>query len=316
MKHTFCATAPLRLTCGGGGTDLPDFYPKYGGFWVTAAIDKYIRVIVKPRFEPELRVSYSKLEFASCPDEIEHPIVREALKLYGVESHTEIISLADLPSGTGLGSSGAFTVALLGALEKYVGVSTWKIPEKAYEIERNTLNRMTGRQDHYAAYFGGLKSYSLTPGGEVSFDHVETGALEEHLSLFYTGKTRRSNAILEEVNKADDIMLQIKELGRLSHIALNDLTYTLFGELLHEHWELKRSISNNMSADFIDKVYNHALDNGALGGKLIGAGGGGGFLMFCSRNDGDRRKLIKALNSHMRHIPFKLVSEGLKVKEL
>jgi len=311
------AHANLRVTLGGGGSDLPGFYEKYGGFWITAAIDKYITVLVKPRFESELRVSYSELEFASNPDEIKHPVVREALKRFKIHSHTEIISISDLPSGTGLGSSGAFTVALLAALNKYVGGKDVDLPESAYELERSTLNRMTGRQDHYAAYNGHTRAYTLSKSGKISSQLIKSGdKLNNHLSLFYTGRTRRSNNILEEVSKADEIMLKIKDIGLDSYRALIDLDYTRFGELLHEHWELKRSISKNMSGGYIDKFYSCALKHGALGGKLCGAGGGGGFLMFCSRTPLDRDKLVSNMSGYLRHVPFKIVKEGMEVKTL
>jgi len=309
-------TTPTRITLGGGGTDLPGFFEKHGGFWVTAAIDKRITVLVKPRFEAELRIAYNELEFVANPDKVKHPIVREALKMFRMHSHLEIISISDLPSGTGLGSSGAFTVALLVALNKYQGCKDNDLAESAYNLERKTLNRMTGRQDHYAAFYGGARAYTLSKDGNISSQSLSVDKLGDHLSMFYTGHTRRSNAILKEVSKADKIMLKIKDIGLKSYCALLGEDYTRFGELLHEHWELKRSISKNMSGDYIDKFYNCALNHGALGGKLIGAGGGGGFLMFCSRTPLDRDKLVAHMSGYLRHIPFNLVDEGLTVKTL
>jgi len=309
------AKVPLRITLGGGGTDLPGFYQKHGGFWITAAIDKYIYVIVKDRFESNLRVAYSELEFASKPEEIGHGVVREALKAFNIQSHFEIISIGDLPARTGLGSSGAFTVALLGALNKYRGTQDKTLPETAYNLERASLNRMTGRQDHYAAYFGGVRAYTLTPEDKISYEVLNDYALQDHLSLFYTGKTRGSEPILEEVDKAEAAMLKIKELGHESYEALVDMNYKRLGELLNTHWTLKRGITDKMSGSYIDKCYSHALENGATGGKLVGAGGGG-FLMFCSQTKEERDTLVKSLDNHLVHVPFKIHNRGLEVKQI
>lgn len=309
------AKVPLRITLGGGGSDLPGFYEKYGGFWITAAIDKYIYVVVKNRFEPQLRVAYSELEFAANPDKIGHGVVREALKTFNIHNHLEIISIADLPAGTGLGSSGAFTVALLGALNRYRGTMDKMLPETAYHLEQETLNRMTGRQDHYAAYFGGVRAYTLSPDGGISYEDLSGDPLQSHLSLFYTGTTRASSPILKEVGEADTHIQRIKELGRKSLRAIKDMDYKRFGEYLHTHWTIKRGITPKMSSNYIDKCYELALQTGATGGKLVGAGGGG-FLMFCSQTQEDRTRLIKAMNNHLKHIPFTIHNNGLEVKQV
>lgn len=309
------AKVPLRITLGGGGTDLPQFYKIHGGFWITAAIDKYIYVLVKDRWEANLRISYSKLEFANIPDEIEHRVIREALKSFNITDHFEVISIADLPARTGLGSSGAFTVALLGALHKYKGTQDRTLPEAAYHLERTYLNRMTGRQDHYAAYFGGVRAYTLTPDDKISYQILKPESLQDHLSLFYTGKRRMSSPILEEVSKAENTMLKIKKLGHESLKAIEELNYKRIGELLHIHWRNKRGITDKMSSNYIDKCYDHALKNGAIGGKIVGAGGAG-FLMFCSLNREDRIRLINQLGTFLRHVPFKFTLNGLEVNEI
>lgn len=306
---------PLRITLGGGGSDLPGFYEKNGGFWLNTTVDKYVYVVVKPRFEPQIRLSYSELEFANRIDDIDHGIFREALRMFGLKDHIELISIADLPSGTGLGSSGAFTVALLGALYKYAGEVDNNLPEIAYRIERDNLNRVTGCQDHYAAYFGGCRAYTLSKKGKVTMEILNTDLLFPHLSLFYTNRSRNSQGILSEVKDAEKRMLEIKRIGVESYKAIKDMNYLKFGKLLNEHWETKRGITDKMSSDYIDNCYNYGLKNGAIGGKLIGAGGGG-FLMFYSHTEEDRETLVKSLSTFMRYVPFKPVKHGLVVKEI
>jgi D-glycero-alpha-D-manno-heptose-7-phosphate kinase len=309
------AKAPLRLTLGGGGSDLPGFYEKHGGFWVAATIDKYVYVLVKDRFEENMRISYSKLEFASQPEDVQHGVVREALKLYGLTRHLEVTSIGDLPSGSGLGSSGAFTVALLGALDRYTGRRDNMLPDTAYRLERENLNRATGCQDHYAAYFGGGRAYTLTKEGRVSYTEMKLKPLESHLSLFFTDLTRNSEALLTKAASAEETMLRIKQIGLESYRALIDLDYVRFGELLREHWELKRGIADGMSTSYVDRCYAHALKHGASAGKLIGAGGGG-FLMLFSETEDSRDRVVHEIGTFLRHVPFSLTQGGLEVKQV
>jgi len=309
------AKTPLRLTLGGGGSDLPGFYEKHGGFWITAAIDKYVYVLVKDHFESNIRVSYSQLEFASRPDEIQHGVIREALKMFAINSNFEVSSIADVPSGTGLGSSGSFTVALLGALNRYADKVDRMLPETAYRLEQENLNRLTGRQDHYAAYFGGCRAYKLSKNGTIDYEHINLDGLPNHLSLFYTETTRNSNHLLDKVRDAEETMLEIKRIGHESYCALKNQDYGHFGELMHQHWMLKRSISDEMSKGYIDKCYDHALKHGAIGGKLVGAGGGG-FMLLVSADEKGQCKLLHELSAFLRYVPFGFTQTGLEVREV
>lgn len=325
MLILLAARAPLRITLGGGGTDIPSYYSIYGGFSVTAAIDKYIYILAHDRFDPGFRVSYSKTEIVEKPEQIEHPIVREALRLLGPFDHLELLSVADLPARTGLGSSGAFTVALLYALHNWKGehVPPSVLAEEACHIAMDILHEPSGKQDEYTSAFGGINSYSISMDGKVNvlplrFSRATVSELESELLLFYTGITRESRLILESQGKAaasgDENTMKglhkIKQIGIDSRNSLEDGNLKEFGSLLNEHWKTKKLMTPKTTTPEIDAIYELAMKNGATGGKIMGAGGGGFFMFHC---DSDRRKLTEVLETHgLKRMKFRLEYEGSK----
>lgn len=278
---------PFRLSLGGGGTDLPAYFTKYGGFFVSGAVDKYMHIVVNDRFEPGIRLSYSRTEIVDSPDFIRHPSVREALKLLNLRDKIEIVSLADIPAATGLGSSGSFTVGLLNALYAHQRVvkTPEQIAEIACDIALNRLHEPSGKQDEYTASLGGIRAYEIDTRGNVTSkelnisDHT-LSELEYVIMMFYTGITRNAGEILGRqqgrVSDGDgetvEKMHAIKAIGLESKKALEAGDLRRFGELLHEHWTVKRGITASMTTDYIDSWYSLARENGAIGGKLVGAG--------------------------------------------
>jgi len=318
--------SPLRISLGGGGTDLPSYYKKHTGFLIAAAIDKYVYITTHKTFADEILIKYSKLERVSQIGDIEHPIIRESLKELGITgSYIEITSLADIPSGTGLGSSGSFTTALLKALYAHNNqiISTRFLAEQACKIELDRLKEPIGKQDQYIAAFGGITAFEFLPDERVEITPVQMSKetlynLEDNLVLFFTGYSRSASSILKEQDdksKVDDDEITnnlhfVKELGKKSLIALESGNLQEFGELMNVHWEHKKKRSGSMSNDNINEWYNLALKNGAIGGKLIGAGGGG-FLMFYTE---DKMKLRHALmGAGLEEVRFKFDYEGTKV---
>lgn len=291
--------SPLRITLGGGGTDLPSYYLEHGGFLIAAAIDKYVYITLHQTFVDELIIKYSKLEKVKSIDDIEHPIIREALRYVGIKApHLEITSMADIPSGTGLGSSGSFTSSLLKALHTLKNnlVHPQQLAEDACHIELDLLKEPIGKQDQYIASYGGVTCFEFNLDGSVkayplNIDKETLYNLEDNLLLFFTGYSRSASSILKEQNDKtkshnDDMITNlhfVKELGLQSKEALESGNLHAFAELMNVHWEHKKKRSNNMSNSHIDDWYQLALKNGALGGKMIGAGGGG-FLMFYAEN--------------------------------
>jgi len=290
--------APLRITLGGGGTDLPSFYKKYGGFLISGAINKHTYVGVNRQFYDTYSLKYSKVEIKESVDQIEHNLIREALKLLNIGPGIEVTSLADIPSGTGLGSSGAFLVTLLNSLHLYKNkgcCSKRQLAEEACKIELDILKEHEGKQDKYACAFGGIKAYEFHKNGDVSViplanEDMIISELKNNLLFFFTGLKRQGKA--SEALKNQDIKIQqndndmirnlhvIKDIGLRTKTAFENLDFDTFGYLLHEHWKTKKQYSPSSTNDFIDDCYQTALDNGALGGKIMGAGGGGGFFMF------------------------------------
>lgn len=319
------ARSPLRISLGGGGTDLPSYYRKHGGFVISAAIDRYVYIALHRRFVPEILLKYSKFEQIERVEEIQHPIFREALRLTGVASHVEIVSMADIPSGTGLGSSGSFTTALLTVLNSYKGhpVLPPDLAEQACDIEINRLGEPIGKQDQYISALGGVMSFNFNSDETVSFTPMnlkpETlNNLEDNLLLFFTGYSRSARAILKEQDDRsrgdDESMIDnlhyVKDMGHRSEafLAKNDLVG--FGELMNEHWEYKKKRSGMMTNPDIERWYKLALQNGAVGGKLVGAGGGG-FLMFYVM---DKTRVCRALsNAGLEEVRFSFEFEGAKV---
>jgi len=321
------ARSPLRISLGGGGTDLPSYYEKFGGFLISAAIDQYVYITLHETFVPDIIIKYSKLERVSKVSEIEHPIVREALKLVGIyHGYWEMASMADIPAGTGLGSSGSFTTALLKALHAYRRniVPNAEIAAQACDIEINRLREPVGKQDQYIAALGGITCFNFHPDGRVEAWPARVAQetrynLEDNLVLFFTGYSRSAGAILKDQNEkskqSDQSMLEnlhrTKEIGLASAQALESGNLREFARLMDEHWQRKRARSSGMSNDKINEWYELAKSNGALGGKLIGAGGGG-FLMFYAEED--KSKLRQALGqAGLKEVRFRFDFEGTKL---
>lgn len=300
--------APLRITLGGGGTDLPSYYERFGGFVLSAAISKYMFIAINRTFTPDYFLKYSALERVESPGEIEHPIVREVLAAHEIGPSVEIVSMADIPSGTGLGSSGAFTVGLLHAVYAFRRdhVSAGDLAEEACAVEIGRLRRPVGKQDQYVAAFGGINCYEFSPGGQVGVSPLAISAdtmydLEEHLLMFFTGYSREADRVLAEQKTRSDggdaQMIEnlhyVKELGQRCKALLERGDTVGFAEIMHEHWEHKKKRSALMSNDRIDRWYQLGRETGALGGKLVGAGAGG-FLLFYTRDPGALRQAMKA----------------------
>ncbi|MGD0092208.1 MAG: galactokinase [Planctomycetota bacterium] len=318
--------SPLRICLGGGGTDLPSYYREHTGFVIAAAIDKYVYITLHHTFQNELIVKYSKMERVHSVDEIQHPIIREALRLAGLTTPClEITSLADIPAGTGLGSSGSFTTALLEALHRLNRnlVQPNELAEQACKIEIDILKEPVGKQDQYIAAYGGLTCFRFLPDGRVEAWPLKISQetlynLEDNLLLFFTGFSRSAATVLKEQDdkskQHDKTMLDnlhfIKELGLQSKDALEAGDLPKFAALMNVHWEHKKKRSGNMSNPQIDQWYDVALRNGALGGKLIGAGGGG-FLMFYAN---DKVRLRRAMREQgLLEVRFRFDLEGSKI---
>ena len=318
--------SPLRISLGGGGTDLPSYYEEHGGFLLAAAIDQHVYINVHRRFEEGFVLKYSHLEEVATVDEIKHPIIREALQLVGVtERNLEIASMADIPAGTGLGSSGSFTTALLKALHtlrKNI-VRPAELAAQACQIELEKLHEPIGKQDQYIAAVGGLTSFHFMPGGKVEILPVEVEEetlfnLQDNLLLFFTGYTRSASKILKEQNdrtkNVDKAMVEnlhfVKELGVQSKDALECGNLREFARLMDVHWQRKKERSGGMSNGQINGWYDFAMANGALGGKLIGAGGGG-FLMFYSEQTTRLRRAMR--EQGLREVRFRFDFEGTKI---
>jgi len=320
------ARSPLRISLGGGGTDLPSYYREHEGFLIAAAIDKYVYVTINRPFNEGIYLKYSEIEHVETVDEVSHNIIREALKLENLNTpQVEISSIADLPSGTGLGSSGSFTTALLKALYAYRHrhINPEELAELACSIEIDRLQEPIGKQDQYIASVGGITCFAFHKDNSVTFAPLKISretfhALEDNLLLFFTGFSRSASEILKDQHvksqKNDTDMLNnlhfVKEIGYLSKDALESGNTDKFGELMHQHWEHKKKRSGGMSNQNIDAWYETALKNGAIGGKVVGAGGGG-FLMFMAH---DAAKLRSAMTkSGLQEVRFKFDFEGTKV---
>jgi D-glycero-alpha-D-manno-heptose-7-phosphate kinase len=316
--------SPLRITLGGGGTDLPSYYRDHGGFLVAAAIDKYVYITLHKTFQPGYIVKYSELERVERANDIKHPIIRAAIELVGTDDRVEIASMADIPAGTGLGSSGSFTTALLRALhtrQRNV-ISPHALADQACHIEIDLLREPVGKQDQFIAAYGGVTCFEFNKDDSVTVDaaaisHEVLDNLEDGLCLFFTGYTRAASAILkdqDDKSKAKDGSIidnlhYVKDLGRQSHKALVAGDLPRFAQLMDEHWQYKKKRSGDMSNHKIDEWYEVAKCNGALGGKLIGAGGGG-FLMFYTEH---KRQLLHAmLEQGLEEVRFRFDFEGSK----
>ena len=317
---------PLRMSFVGGGTDLPAFYRKSGGAVVSTAINQFVYITVNKKFDEKIRVSYSRTEEARSVDRIRHPLVREAMRLLGIAGGVEITSIADIPArGTGLGSSSAFTVGLLHALHAYAGrpATAEELARQACEIEIDRCGEPIGKQDQYAAAFGGLNFIRFNPDDTVRVEAIRCAEatwrlMEERMLVFYTGITRSASAILKEQDqksKSDDqSMIEnlhfVKDLGLQSQRALESGNLPEFARLMDVHWQRKKERSGGMSNPKINEWYDLARASGAFGGKLIGAGGGG-FLMFYAE---DKARLRHAMRqSGLKEVRFRFDFEGTKL---
>lgn len=301
---------PLRLPLCGGGTDLPEYYTKHdGGFWVSVAISNYVHVIVKERFEKKSKFVYSETQYVDEPSQFTHPILRAVLTKYDVVEHVELVSLADLPSGVGLGSSGAFTVGLLNAVNLFLRQkkSASQLAEEAYEIERYTLGRQIGKQDQYACAFGGLNSYTVDKTGKVSVEKLKTGNdFEKWLLLFYVNQRcvpawKAANAM------SDRDRHETAKVGKQAYTALLNNDFAKYGELLGSHWKLKRKYQ----PPIFDQLINTAKSHGALSGKLCGAGNGGVVLLVCPPEC--QLSVVESLRMVARQIRFRFEPFGTEV---
>lgn len=316
---------PLRMSFVGGGSDLPVFYRAFGGAVVSTAINKFVYVTVNQKFDEKIRISYSKTEEARSVDKVKHPLVRESMKLLGIKGGVEITSIADIPGkGTGLGSSSAFTVGLLNALHAFENrhASADKLAQESCEIEIGRCGEPIGKQDQYAAAFGGFSFIQFNQNDSVSVEPIicqrETmRQLENNLIVFYTGITRSASAILKTQSNAvasqtakQKTMIKMVGLARQLKAELQKNNLDAFGKIIHENWLLKRSLTSAVSNDAIDSWYARARKAGAVGGKLLGAGAGG-FLMFYAPQE--KHAAIKRELKGLRPIKFSFEPQGSKI---
>ena len=316
---------PLRITLGGGGTDLPSYFERFGGFVLSAAINRYIYIVINRTFSDEYLIKYSELERTRDVDSIDHPIVREALRLHPMERGIELVSVADIPAGTGLGSSGAFTVGVLRTMYAYrrEHVTAANLAHEACEIEIGRLGRPVGKQDQYIAAFGGLTCLSFEKDGQVNVSPILVSNetlqdLEEHLCMFFTGYSRAADSVLQHQKArseaGDAEMLSnlhyVKENGWATKAALESGDMSEFARLMDDHWQNKRKRSPEMSNTDIDRWYDKAMDHGAIGGKLVGAGSGG-FLLFYAKDQDALRGAMR--DEGLNEVRFQFDHDGSSV---
>ncbi len=318
---------PFRLTLGGGGTDLPSFYRDHGGFILAAAIDKYMFLNVNtPIVDDKIRVRYTGLEMVDHVDDVKHTLAREALKYFGVTSGIEIVSIADIPAGTGLGSSSSYLVGLLNALHTLLQdqATPQKLAEEACRIELDVLRKPIGKQDQYMAAFGGLTTLDIDPDGNVSVKRLDLDmdlveSLEHNILMFYTHEMRDATTILKKQDAATRTkdrtvvrsLREIKDIGLEISDAISKGNLRRFGELLDVHWQSKKRLSEGISNPQIDAWYELAKQNGAVGGKISGAGGGGFLMLYCEENKARLREVMRA--EGLRELKFRFDFEGSKV---
>ena len=319
--------APVRFSLGGGGTDLPGYASRFGGYVIAAAIDKYIYVTANRRFHRDIRLAYSKTEIVSGVDRVEHPLFREALRMTGVEHSIELTSVADLPANSGLGSSSAFTVALLNALHTYKRefVSSRQLAEEACTIEIDRLGEPIGKQDQFISAFGNVTAFTFGLDGSVTVEPVPVAPevldeLEANLLIVWSGIEREARVVLREQGQSltaldaavIERMHSIKELGHEVRRILVSGDVDSYGELLHSHWMAKRRVASRMTDGVLDGHYEAARAAGALGGKLMGAGGGG-FFMFYVRPT-DKRRVVEAMLARgLRVLRFRFDVDGARI---
>ncbi|MBI4054521.1 MAG: GHMP kinase [Elusimicrobia bacterium] len=313
---------PFRISFAGGGTDLSAFYEEVPGAVVSTAVNKYMYLTVNHYLEPKYLLKYSKTELVGRPEQVQHPILREVLMLLKVPPHIEITSMADIPGGTGLGSSSSFTVGLLHALHAYGGQfqSSEELARQACEVEIEKLGEPIGKQDQYIAAYGGLEFIQFNPDGSVFVSPIICSpatkeALQMRLLLFYTGKKRSAASILtqqkEDTGKKKEILKKILQLAQDLRCELQKDHPEALGEILKAGWSYKKQVASKVSAPEIDQAYEAALRAGAAGGKILGAGGGGFLLLYCDEN---RQEAVRrALEPALKKIPFQLEPQGSKI---
>jgi D-glycero-alpha-D-manno-heptose-7-phosphate kinase len=312
---------PLRISFFGGGTDFPDYFLSEGGCVLSSAINKFIFVTIKERFDDMLRIGYTRTEIVENIDEISHELIRESLRKTGVKKGAEIITMGDIPAGSGLGSSSAVTVGALHAMYAYRNtlVSTDRLAEEACDIEVNILGKPIGFQDQYIAAFGGLRFIEFQQNGRVITEVVNLDPeiqkkLSERLLLYFSGITRKSESILtsqkENISQRLPILRKLKEMAYQARESLCAGSIDDLGYLLHESWQLKKQLAAGISNDMLEDCYQAAIDAGAYGGKVTGAGGGGFLMLYCPL---EKREQVRAALSHLRELPFQLEPGGSKV---
>lgn len=313
---------PLRVSFFGGGTDFPSYYLAEGGAVLSSAIDKYIFVTLKKRFDQKIRIGYTKTEMVDGIDEIQHTLIREALRKTGITQGIEVTTTGDIPSeGSGLGSSSTVTVGALHAMYSHLGElpSAEQLAREACEIEIDDLNQPIGRQDQYIAAYGGLRFFEFHTDGSVTSEKIKLNddkrrLLNDNFLLFYTGVARKANSILEEQrdNIVDrlPILRRIKEMAYIARGELEAGNIDILGELLHEGWVLKKQLAGKISNGFIDEMYDAARKGGATGGKITGAGGGGFLLLYCHHH---KHNAVRSALKTLQELPFQLERDGSKV---
>ncbi len=313
---------PLRISFFGGGTDFPSFFMEEGGCVLSSAIDKYIFVSVKERFDDKLRVGYTQTEMVDCIDEIQHELIRESLRMTGIRSSLEVTTMGDIPSeGSGLGSSSTVTVGALHAMYTYLGemVSAETLAREACKIEMDVLQKPIGIQDQYIAAYGNLRFFEFLPDGQVKTEKVKLDpesrrAFNERFLLFFTGVSRRADNILKEqkenIKDRITILREIKQMVHEARKILDNGDFDTFGRLLHESWSLKKGLAGSITNGAIDDMYELARRNGAIGGKITGAGGGGFLLLYVPY---EKQLSVRNALCELRELPFRLESDGSKV---
>ena len=316
------AQTPLRISFLGGGTDFPDFYRAEGGCVVSSAIDKYIYVILKQRFDEKIRVGYTRTEMVDAIDDVQHELVRESLRLAGITHKVEVSTMGDIPSeGTGLGSSSTVTVGCLNAMYAYMGEpkDSERLAQDACHIELDVLGKPIGKQDQYIAAYGGLRFIEFGPGERVKVErlHLSERAyarLSESLLVFWTGISRSASSVLEEqknnIGERLDTLRAMKALAVQARASLNAEDFDELGRLMHEGWEHKKGLASRITSPAIDEMYAAARQAGALGGKITGAGGGGFLLLYVPRQ---RQDDVRAALAHLRELPVAREPDGSKI---
>lgn len=321
------SSTPLRISLGGGGTDLPFYYQKHGGFVLAAAVKKYVYITVSNHFEKIVKLNYSQTEICDSSKQVKHPIIREALNLVDIKNYIEIGSIADLPAKSGLGSSSSFTVGLLNGLYAYLGENTTrkKLAETACHIEMDLLKEPVGKQDQYIASYGGFLCININKQGKVhvaplKISNESIQELEHNLTFFYTGVMRSASNVLEDQKKTSgkknqvfESLTRIKEIGLKIKKCLERDDLEEFGRLMDEHWIEKKKTSGKVSNDVFDKYYNLAKQCGTLGGKIIGAGGGGFFMFYTDTREKRKRLRNEFIKHGLNEVRMPFEMEGTKI---